>query len=287
VTESRKPPPMPGTTRAAPPRAPSGLPPRPASGLPPRPASGLPPRPASARPPLSLTARPLALSKPVERPKSFPSVDAPPTLSDETIPKPMAMSSSQGMPPSVTTLEDGAFALLPEDEASDDSESRTTELEGPTTMMSRPPMDLDSNSGISHGGFTEQMAAPVLRHQDNAGAVGTESVAKLPSYRPRVETADEFEPPPRYIPEEDLVWRPGGAGPWEPRPKAASFEDKEFAVLANETSLSRSKVMASMPSIEITGDPFGARGARRTLPVVVAAVLLALIFVAGVVFLSR
>lgn len=110
-----------------------------------------------------------------------------------------------------------------------------------------------------------------------------------PTFRPMVESADSFEPPPRTgAHHEELEWRPGVEGNDPPvraeraRPRARSFEEGQFTGTPHEQPL-RGR---SLPSFsDVTHDPFAPTGIRRRLPVIVAAGLLLLIALAAIGFL--
>jgi hypothetical protein len=116
-------------------------------------------------------------------------------------------------------------------------------------------------------------------------------------FRPRVETADSFNPPAdRFVPDEDLLWRPGGDSSLRIpihqvpslRPKAASFEDAAFTGPTQDANAHQRPPALSLTSGEYS-NPFARTSAQKklTIRLLIVLALALVVTVMSFVFLKR
>jgi hypothetical protein len=252
----------------------------------------LPPRPRSLPPRPSPSAKP---------PQVQASVPPPSSGITSSLDEPFLDSTSlEGTPIDGAPTVNDARALGALFFSQLESESRTltdtAQMTGPASprdVRKDPPASAQSPSGsLPPEGYSAELFQGTRRTPPPAKP----RASQVP-FRPRVETADSFNPPAdRFVPNEDLLWRPGGDSSLRIpinhvpslRPKAASFEDAAFTAPAQDANSMHRPPAVSLTSGEYS-NPFARTSAQKKLTLrllVVLALTLVVIFV-SFVFLKR
>jgi hypothetical protein len=242
--------------------------------LPPRPRS-LPPRPSPSAKPPRVQLQPSITPSTVPALIDEPFLDGAPTVNDARALGALFFSQPDS---DSRTLTDTAQVRVPE-AAMDVPKSVPASIQRPAASLPPDGYDAELFQGT-------RRTPPPTKPRDS----------QMP-FRPRVETADSFNPPPdRFVPNEDLLWRPGGDSSLRIpihqvpslRPRAASFEDAAFTAPTQDANSQQRPPALSLTSGEYS-NPFARTSAQKklTIRLLIVLALALVVIVMSFVFLKR